>query len=118
MKILNRKQFLELPEGVLYTSGEPWAFGNIHIKGKTCELFGEQYNDWYEWQLDHIEWQNDGELFDRLEEMRNTGKSYPLDITQGRNGLFEDNELFLVYEKADLTLLINELKRCKGVDEL
>lgn len=118
MKILNRKQFLALPEGVLYISGTPWAFGNLHIKGRTSELFGKPYNDWYEIDLTYIEHEESGQYFDKLQEMRDTGKSYPLEISQTRNGLFDEDELFLVYEKADLLLLMNELAQCKGVDEL
>lgn len=41
MKIINRTQFLAMPEGTVYSKFEPCFFGEISIKGESVA------NDWW-----------------------------------------------------------------------
>jgi hypothetical protein len=42
MKIVNRRTFLSLPTGTVYSTFEPFDFGDLHIKGDTISP-----NDFY-----------------------------------------------------------------------
>jgi hypothetical protein len=105
MKIVNRKTFLTLPAGTVYLQAfEPWVWEDIKVKGDT--LHTEGAGDWVELDLTYFE--NDGstQYFDRLDEMKDSGASYPLDLeTTGRDGMFEMRSLFMIYERTDVEKL-------------
>jgi hypothetical protein len=105
MKIVDRKTFLTLPAGTAYSkSEEPYAFEAIRIKADTS--FTEGAGDWFELCLNDIEASGSDQLYDRWEDMRNNGASYPLDLeTIGRDGCFEAKAIFMIYERDDLVKL-------------
>jgi len=111
VRLLNKTEFLKLPEGIVYVRGGRWFFNGLTIKGETVTHYsGSEPRDWYEIDITQIKHSDSGQHFDRLQEMLDSGKSYPLEISSCRNGLYEDDDLFLVYEKADLDLLIKTLQ--------
>lgn len=97
MKILNREQFLAMPEGTMFCKGTPWAFGSMSIKHETTS-----YGDFYFRTFEGIEFHDSGQLFDRYQAMLDDGASYPLETSVGRDGLDEADALFLVFETDDL----------------
>lgn len=99
MKIVNRAEFLKLPAGTVYAKGEPWVFETICIKGESLS-FG--IGDWFYLNPADIDAHDSGEAAERFEEMLDLGKSYPMGETIGRDGCFDANDIFLVFEKADL----------------
>jgi hypothetical protein len=107
MRIVNRKEFLALPSGTIFLKYAPINFGELCIKGGTttsddffyvpipsadcfdtaefCELFGNAQKD---------------NLF-----------SIPLDFeTESRDGLWDQDQLFAVFEKKDIKQFIKVLK--------
>ena len=108
MKIITRAEFLKMPKNTLYANYEPCWFGPISIKGETIG------NDFLVQQIADSIVANDSEEFaDKLEEAKNTGKSVEMDFDiEGRDGMFEDNQLFAIYERRDIDYLINRLERC------
>ena len=116
MKILNKQEFLKLPENVLYCCNPDSShvgFHNLRIKGETLSLS----NDWYEVSVTEYEHYDFGQLCSRHDEMLK-GASYPLEISACRNGLFEDDNIFLVYEAKDLRELQIRLDECIGCDQV
>jgi len=100
MRIFNRQDFLKLPAGILYSSGKKWYFNAIHVKGYSYE------NDFIELDITRIDAHDSGELFDRWDEMLDKGASYPFDEEcYGRNGAFDNEDIFMVFEPADLLKL-------------
>ena len=99
MKIYRRKDFLELPEGTIYAKGKPWFFSYLSVKGKTLS------NDWSQLSPMWIEAYDDGEQWRRLDDMLENGASYPMQTSYGRDGCFDDDDLFLVPERDDLEKL-------------
>lgn len=99
MRVVDRKTFLDLPAGTLYCKGVRWAFDEICVKADTLG------NDWVQLSLNGIEAHDSGELFYRYEEMLQAGTSYPINESYGRDGCFDDDALFLVFERADLRAL-------------
>ncbi len=101
MKIYKRAEFLKLPEGTIFSQGERWCFYGLQVKGETLG------NDFIERSLIDIRSEGCEDWSEKLEEMLADGTSYPIDDAYGRDGLFEDDALFLVYEKSDLEELKN-----------
>ncbi len=108
MKILNRKEFLKLPSGVFYSTYEPTIFGTLCIKGETIENSGDFYMNSI---VDSVDCFDTDEFVDILHNSKNTGKSFNMnfDVFE-RDGLFEKDQLFCVWEKKDVGKLIDKIK--------
>jgi hypothetical protein len=106
MKIVNREDFLKLRAGTLYSKYELCNFGDLLIKGGSLE------NDWCFQQIaDAIEAGDTGEFVDSLAKAKETGESVKMDFDcMGRDGMFEEDQLFAVWEDADVRGLIKRLE--------
>lgn len=105
MKIVDRETFLSLPSGTLFSKCEPWIFDHLTIKGPTCG------NDFMEQQIvDAVNANDTGEHIDLLEDSLETRSSIPLDFhSMGRDGCFDRDQLFAVWERQDVRDLIDRL---------
>lgn len=106
MKIYRRTAFLKLPEGTIFAKGKPWYWNGLHRKGETLIHDGRAIDFCY-LDLVNIDSHDTGEWADRQNEMLETGASYPLNESEGRDGCFDDEDLFLVYEPADIETLVS-----------
>jgi hypothetical protein len=100
MRVVGRKTFLSLPAGTIYAKGKPWHFDGFNVKADTLGT-----NDWACLSPMWIEANDDGEQFARLDAMLETGASYPMAESYGRDGCFDAEEIFLIPEQADLEKL-------------
>ena len=107
MKIVDLKTFRAMPEGTLYSKYRPAYCDGLMIKGETWE-----YDFLYQDLIGNLKAESseiEAEQYDKAE----AGESVPLDFNvQGRDGLFEKDQLFAVYEKDDLAGLIARLQDC------
>lgn len=99
MRIYRRSEFLKLPSGTIYAKGEPWFFDGFNVKGYTIG------NDWAQLNPMWIEARDESEQWSRLDEMLEHGASYPMQESFGRDGCFNEEDLFLVLEREDLEKL-------------
>ncbi len=121
MKIVDRATFLAMPEGTVFWKYAPAYFEEMGIKGASLNE-----NDFMVLSLpgDCIDAQDGREWVDRLFEGAETAKSIPMRWDeQGRDGLYEESQLFAVLERHDLTALIATLvlaRACsaRGVEPL
>ena len=111
MKIFSRSEFMKLPEGTIFSSGERFAFSYLHIKGETWGV------DFLQSSLIDIESFSCQENFDRLDEMDQKGVSYPIRTSYEREGLFDENMVYLVYEKEDLKYMIEQMEKALEITE-
>lgn len=112
MKIINRKAFLAMPAGTVFSTYDPSIFGPLTIKEETLPT-----NDFLEQQIaDAIECNGGGDFCDKLDMAQETGASLAMDFyCLGRDGLFEpDDGLFAVWERADVEALIKRLQETLG----
>ena len=103
MKIYKRDEFLKLPSGTLFFQCDlPGSWGNqdLMVKYDTLEC-----NDWVERSLTHIECNDMGDMDAKLDAMLHEGASVAMSQYGGRNGCFDDKDLFCVFELADLLQL-------------
>jgi hypothetical protein len=103
MRVLNREDFLAMPAATIFAKGKPWNFGELCQKGDTLEGVDFIYLD-----LCTVESHDSGDWSMRLDDMLEKGRSYPFDDEGfGRDGRFDEDDLFLVFEKPDLLKLRN-----------
>lgn len=99
MRCVDRKTFLTLPPGVIYAKGVKWSFGDICVKGDSLG------NDWLYQSFTWVDGLDGSECLDRLDEMIETGARYPMEDGMSRDGFFDDDAVFLVFEPADLAII-------------
>lgn len=109
MKIVDRKTFLGLPPGTLFSKFEPMIFGDLSIKEETIS----DSEDFYYQQIsDAVAWEYPGEFFDILYIAMKTGESLKMDFDcPTRDGLFDENQLFAIWERDDVMALISRLEK-------
>lgn len=107
MRIVDRKTFLAMPANTVFSKYEPCFFGPLEIKGDTWE------SDFLTQQIaDAIACKGSSDFAAKLEDAQADGTSLTLDFDcMGRDGCFDD-ELFAVWEPADVAGLIERLKEC------
>ena len=108
MRIVDRKMFLVMPAGTLYSKYSPCVFGDLCIKGQTVgdnDFFSQQIND-------AIQHNSSDEFADALLSAAKTGADLQMDFYfEGRDGLFDGDQLFAVWSRADVVALIVRLTR-------
>jgi hypothetical protein len=107
MKIVNLIEFRKLPAGTVYCKYKPCYFGELEMKGDTLEV------DFYAASLiANVKWGHDSSgMIDILDNAVKTGDSFELEVDAiCRDGYFEDDQLFGIYETNDIKQLIGKLE--------
>ena len=113
MKIVDYKTFVSLPKGTLYRETEPCTFGELQIKQETIN----EGRDWFLTRLDYIKESNSSDDFLECYKQMENGQSLNLDIyCKERDGMFDYDRKFLVYENKDVIKLIELLNKCINND--
>lgn len=99
MRVYNKKDFLKLKPGTFFCKGKPWFFDGFSIKGESLE------NDFFYTDLCMIGANSTNELFDNLPDSLQNGKSFFINQDVSKDGVFDDEDLFLVYEDKDLEFI-------------
>jgi hypothetical protein len=119
MRIVDRKEFLSLEDPVLYTKCDEWGNAeDLHISyGRSSE----GSNDFVTVGLHSFvkEWcgskspNDSGEMFETLKKaIDNKDAHFEWDYSMtGRDGLYDEDQLFMIYEKLDLLKLMRELNK-------
>lgn len=111
MRIINLKQFRESPKGTVFMKYVPCSFGELNMKGETWE-----YDFLLQNLVSEIKCESSNQESNILDKAENDN-AYSVDLDLdcfSRDGCFEDDQLFAVYEQKDIDNLIQELKTCKG----
>lgn len=107
MRIVNIEEFMNLPKGTVYSKYEPCIFNGLMIKRENSGLIDFFYAD----LIGNVDCQDSNDYFDKCDEAQKSGISLKLDFEiMGRDGMFDKNQLFAVYEKYDVENLIKSLK--------
>lgn len=111
MRLVRRQELMTLPAGTLFCELlEEWVFHGLQLKGDTFGVNGDNV-DFFTKSLDWPAAYDCGEACSRLDEMKaDPAVSYPIEDAYGRHGLYDDERLYLVYERADTEALIAELQ--------
>jgi hypothetical protein len=116
MKILNRKDFLKTPAGTLWSYYEPCNFRDLSVKTSDRK---DYENDFVSFSLiAGFDFFDSGEFLEICQRME-MGESVPQSFEQTtREGLFEDEQLFLVYEQGDIQKMIETLQNLQAKELL
>jgi hypothetical protein len=117
MIILSRVDFLKQPKGVLFAKySKTGIFDGLCVKHDTMFGFDGTATD-FGYQ-DCMEVLADGseEWLNVIENAENKGASFSLDLNCGsRDGLFDKDQLFAVFEQSDLEALRGLIGSCVPV---
>lgn len=105
MKIMSRTEFMALPPNTVYCEYSPCIFNGISIKGRNCG------DDFFTTDISPppIDCENSTDQVTILE----SGKEFKLDFNAGgRDGCFVEDQLFAVFDQADLRQCIARLQEC------
>ena len=107
MRIVDRTTFLALPAGTVFAKYAPQYFDELAIKGETSgpDFYVQQLVPWFEGAED------DASYSEAINAIMNGQPSPPLDYhCEARDGLFDDDQLFAVFDELDLSALIARLQ--------
>lgn len=115
MKIVNRQTFLRMPSGTVFCKGKPWYFDSLCVKRKTVYRDGRAIDFMYQDTDPHsLNSTGSSENIELLDHALKTGRSIAMDLDcQSRDGCFDDEDLFAIYEPGDLAALIDLLTTAK-----
>jgi len=107
MRIVNKQEFLKLPENTLFSKYSPCNFGDLCIKGESIGTM-----DFYYQPLSNaIKCNDTAEFFDAC--TRTEKESIEMDFNcLTRDGMFDEEQLFSVWEEKDLKGFMAKLERC------
>lgn len=109
MLIVNRETFMKLPPDTVFSKYEPCVFGDICIKGESSAGIDFYYSS----IADGFDWGSTEEFVAILECAEKHGESVSMQFNEvQRDGFFDKEQLFAVWENKDVLALINRLKQC------
>jgi len=113
MKVLDKRKFLDLPPGTIFAKGHPWAFGGLNVKMESILGSDGASIDYYYINICDIESVDSDDWGEQLDAALTDGHSLKINKTEARDGMFDEEEVFLIYEPADITVLTDFLKDAK-----
>lgn len=106
MKILNREQFLKLDHEVLFSKYAPCWFDSLQIKVETYGINDFIYQDIAE----SVDCEDSNEFVEILHNAAQDGNSFSINLDcTSRDGMFDEDQLFVVWDKEDVLKLIDRL---------
>lgn len=109
MRILDRAAFLALPAGTVFAKYQPAHLAEPAIKGETVadvDFVVQPLDPWF------LGADSSDAYIDILFAMQGGQPSPPVDYDcDARDGLFDQEQLFAVWDRADLEALIARLQR-------
>ena len=106
MKIVDRQAFLAMPEGTVFAKYAPCHFGALMIKGPTLD------DDFIAQEIaDAVACEDSSEFIEKLELARTEGGAVAMDFdAPAKDGLYDEDQLFAVWERHDVTDLMARLQ--------
>ncbi len=110
MKIIDREAFLQMPKGTVFSEYEPCIFTGLFVKNNNPD---PKFDDYFEQQLiGNVECNDSGAFVEALDTAQSSGTSFSLDFdVSGRNGMFDNDQLYAVYEQEDIESFIAVLQK-------
>jgi hypothetical protein len=109
VRIINRKEFLSMPAYTLFSKYQPVIFGPLEIK-----MESSPHDDYFYIGLaEAIDAPDSGAFLDGLERAREGRVSIGMDLdVQGRDGCFDQDQLFAIWDSTDLIQLLDKIQEC------
>ena len=112
MKIVDRDTFIKMPANTVYSDYSPCYFGPLCINGGSI-IFDSGNDYFYQQIVGAVDADDPGEFVDKLSVAEANGTNVGLDLyCESRDGYFEYDQLYAVWDKEDVAMLIERLKEC------
>lgn len=109
MRIVNLTTFLSLKDGTVFSKYEPYSFEDPMVKVESLKGVPDFL---YDELTEAVDCTGSDDFVDILSHAQASGCSFNSDFEQtGRDGCFEENQLFVIYEQEDVEKLIARLQR-------
>jgi hypothetical protein len=117
MKIVNKQEFYKLPEGTLYSEYEPCVLNGLNVKGMNMVGLDNKLIDFtLKSIIGNVYCDSSDDFVNILTDAEENKTSIKLDFDYyGRDGLYEDDALYAIYEEKDIDDFIKQLQVCKDV---
>lgn len=103
MKLVTRKQFMQMPAGTVFSYYNPWSFSGLNIKA--CNP-NPEYPDFMFSNLVGGSMDADESKCEALEK----GESVPANFEDLEcEGRFDDDQVYAIYDKEDVANLVKRL---------
>lgn len=110
MRIVDRKTFLAMPEGTVFSKYDPSIIREPMVKCDYIESRGELIDFRYVSLTDEVDCSGSIERDAIMYAAEESGTPFALHFnTQCRDGMYDKNQLFAVWERADVEGLISRL---------
>ena len=119
MRIVDRKTFLKMEGQVLFAKYDPQIFGDLRIKVGDTQDFSDDNPKYHDFQYDDLidfDCMGSTERMDLLHRAEQD-PFFSVDLDPhytSRDGMFEDDILFAVFEPQDVKQLIERLQEVLG----
>jgi hypothetical protein len=111
MRIVDRKTFLAMPAGTVFAKYDPSIIREPMVKCDSIPVRGELVDFRYVSLTDEVDSSGSDEMLDILDAGETKGTSFALHFnTEGRDGMFDADQLFAVWERDDVEGLIARLQ--------
>ena len=111
MRVVNRSEFMMLPIGTIFSEWDGSECIGMKVKNKTLFGYDGKAIDYIEANIINSIENNGTESFFEKVDLVNDGESVSLDMSYyGRNGLFDDEQKYAIYEEGDLLQMISLLQ--------
>ena len=101
-KIINKQAFLKMPVNTIYREYQPCIMGDLEIKGDSLD------NDFWVQDLSNT---NTDDVCSMVKMLESGNVEFDLDC-ESRDGGFNDDQLYLIYDKKDVEQLFNRVAKC------
>ena len=119
MKIVNKQEFYKLPSGTLFSYYKPCIINDLMVKLDTITsgiYNGDPIDFYYKDLISNVNTDN-GEYSEILINAQENKVDFDLDFeVASRDGLFEDDALYVVYNSGEIKELANKIAECIGID--
>lgn len=122
MRIVKRQELMSMPKGTLFTNVylrdgyAEWLDGGLEVFGGALYGVDGRAYDFASRSIGTFQSDSSDEHWQRHDDLLN-GASYPVNTDYGREGMFDDDAQYLVYEQADVECILSDvLKAYPGAD--
>lgn len=109
MRIVSKAELKTLPKGTPFAlylgEGKPWPQGFDILVGGDRHI-----DDFYYRSTNCPDADSSEEMWDRQREMTDTGAAYPVDLSIGREGYYDPDTRYLVWEPDDVRRIVHVLQ--------
>jgi len=117
MRIVNKKEFFNLPEGTLFSFYQPCNFEGLYIKGSTIYSQDRSIDFNFIDLIGNVNANDSNEFVDILIYAEENKTAFELDFDcYEREGAFDDNSLYAVYNSSEIASLSKLISNCTGLD--